>query len=157
MKKLLFSILFVALIVGCSRTPEEIKLQIKELKQQETTLKDLISSLKTSINYLDKRNIQLDEDVNVKKHLSNGGDVKYVLELEFRSERQGLSSLSISKQMKDAMNAMKFSLPVDKSLWDNVSIGQYLNRKHKGGSFWMSSSGNSSYVIKVLNKRRELK
>jgi hypothetical protein len=74
---------------------------------------------------------------------------RYVLTLGLAQTRW---SLSISEHLKDAANETQFEIPVDKTFYDSVSVGQKLNDKFRSGSLFFGGS-IGSWKVWVKNKR----
>ena len=61
--------------------------------------------------------------------------------------RQTHISLSISKHIKDAVNAIDFELPVDKEFYDKVKIGSEIVDEFRMGSLVLSGSFRSCDIF----------
>jgi len=72
----------------------------------------------------------------------------YMVELDIRNSSV---SLSISKHIRNAMNAFQIELPVDKDFYDSVKVNQEIASNFKAASFLMKGSV-SSVKITVVRK-----
>ena len=91
------------------------------------------------VKQLKKENALLVQQLNA---LKSGGGIagkppKYILKLRLK---QAHFSLSISKHIKDAVNAIDFEMPVDKEFYDSVSKGTEIIDKFRFGSFVLGGS-----------------
>ncbi len=76
---------------------------------------------------------------------------KYILKLHLK---QTHFSLSISKHIKDAMNAMDFEMPVDKEFYESVSIGtDIVNNFRVGSCILYGSFGDWKMTVKGKEMR----
>ncbi len=73
---------------------------------------------------------------------------RYILGLGLK---QSHFSLDIGDHIKDSMNAVKFTIPVDKTFYDSVTVGTPIVNKFRSGSFLMSGSFGD-WKIKVISK-----
>ena len=74
----------------------------------------------------------------------------YVLTLKVK---QSTFTLSISEHIKNSMNAIEFNIPVEKSFWENQSIGNQLSNEWKPGSL-IFNGDFSKLKVTVSNKTK---
>ncbi len=136
MKKLIFSLLIVLLVLtGCS----ESEVNERYLSQQQEQIKQYekeISDLELQKNKLKDEII----DVKVEKGLE-----KYILTINIS---QSHFTLDLSQHIKDAMNDINIQIPVDKEFYDSVEVGTVLDDTFRIGSLLMKGSfGNWEVTI----------
>jgi len=143
MKKiLLFLIPF--LFISCMPKDEALEEKIQGLEAQIVSLKEEKSKISNEINELNKKEIQIAEDK---------GLVYYIVTFE---ARQTHFSLDISEHLKDAANAYTFQVPVDKTFYDSVSIGQEYTREFRAGSMLLKGTLGSNKIT-IVGKEKVLK
>ena len=139
MKKLIIVVIGIMLFTSCE-TKESIKKDIVQLKtEKENILKDIDSLINVN-NKLQTNVDSLKEKIKPMQIIASGKQPKYVLKLHLR---QTHISLSISKHIKDAVNAIDFELPVDKEFYDKVKIGSEIVDEFRMGSLVLSGSFRS--------------
>lgn len=128
MKKQLSLVLMIMIIVigtmGCGANEKELGDQIQTLQEEIYTLEAQKETLKNEI-------------VDIKEE---NGTAKYVITFEIK---QSHFSLDLGKHLKDAMNAIKIEIPVDKEYFDNVEVGDTINNDFRVGSLVMKGSFGS--------------
>lgn len=143
MKKiLLFLIPF--LFISCMPKDEALEEKIQGLEAQIVSLNEEKSKISNEINELNKKEIQIAEDK---------GLVYYIVTFE---ARQTHLSLDISEHLKDAANAYTFQVPVDKTFYDSVSIGQEYTREFRAGSMLLKGTLGSNKIT-IVGKEKVLK
>ena len=143
MKKiLLFLIPF--LFISCMPKDEALEEKIQGLEAQIVSLNEKKTKISNEINELDKKEIQIAEDK---------GLVYYIVTFE---ARQTHFSLDISEHLKDAANAYTFQVPVDKTFYDSVSIGQEYTREFRAGSMLLKGTLGSNKIT-IVGKEKVLK
>ena len=142
MKKfLLFLIPF--LFISC--IPDEaLEEKIRVLEIEVNILNQERQRVSNEINELKKKEIQIAEDK---------GLVYYIVTFE---ARQTHFSLDISEHLKDATNAYTFQVPVDKTFYDSVSIGQEYTREFRAGSMLLKGTLGSNKIT-IVGKEKVLK
>jgi outer membrane murein-binding lipoprotein Lpp len=151
MKKYILVILFwiSALILLLSLCGCESKCEVKKDIDQLTSER---SSIQNEIYSLENRKNQLHSDIsalelkNKEAHIiASGKTPKYILKLHLK---QSHFSLSITKHIKDAMNAIDFEIPVDKEYYESVSVGSQIVDKFRSGSMILYGSfGNWDMTV----------
>ena len=139
MKKLLIVLTLTLsglLFTSCDER-EDIKQDIARLKAQRDNLIDRNSELQSIKNSREAEVEQLTKEVTTLNIYKQGRTPKYVLKLKLKQSR---ISLSISKHIKDSMNAIEFEMPVDKEFYDNVSIGSEVVDEFRVGSLLFNGS-----------------
>lgn len=151
-------LLLVALASSCKPTSDEERQQIALLTAQKT-------ALEANVLRLEQQNVRLDEvragaeqeldalrqDQAVLAAERDGRGVHYILHC---SIRQIHYSLSIKKQLADAINEETFDLPTDKVSYDHAQSGSDLFDSFRAGSAIFKGS-LGSWRIKVESKRIE--
>ena len=115
MKKLLIVLalaLSSSLFISCDER-EDLKKEIAQLKSQRDNLIDRNSELQTIKNSRESEIDELSKEVTTLHIYKQGRTPKYILKLKLK---QSHFSLSISKHLKDSMNAIEFEMPVDKEI-----------------------------------------
>lgn len=64
--------------------------------------------------------------------------------------------MDISEHLKDAANAYTFQVPVDKTFYDSVSIGQEYTREFRAGSMLLKGTLGSNKIT-IVGKEKVLK
>lgn len=143
MKKfLLFLIPF--LFISCMPKDEALEEKIHGLEAQIVSLNEKKSKISNEINELSKKEIHIAEDK---------GLVYYIVTFE---ARQTHFSLDISEHLKDAANVYTFQVPVDKTFYDSVSIGQEYTREFRAGSMLLKGTLGSNKIT-IVGKEKILK
>lgn len=109
-----------------------------EVKTKNNTLLSLNTSIKTKNESLKEMDIYLDGDTPL-----------YILTLELS---QSHFTLDIGEHIKDAMNAIEFDIPVDKSFYDEVNVGDEIVDDFRAGSFIMNGS-LGDWEMEVTHKK----
>jgi hypothetical protein len=138
MKKLLILVLVLSssLFVSCDER-EDLKKEIAQLQYKRDNLINTNSELQTIKNARDKEIEVLSNEV-MKLHIyKQGRTPKYILKLKLK---QSHLSLSITKHIKDNMNAIEFEMPVDKEFYDSVTVGSEIVDSFRVGSLLLSGS-----------------
>jgi tRNA U55 pseudouridine synthase TruB len=152
MYKIILCFFVFVFITSCTRTPEEIKIQIKQLTLQERELKNLVSSLKNERDTLSPQVSALREEVAILEYQKNGGDVEYILILGLRQVREGFDTYDFEADYKDELNATKFEISVDKRTYMRYNRGDTFFKDFRQGSA-LTEGTTSSWFIYVINKR----
>jgi len=155
-------------IVGmCVEQPADIQREIDELSRQREELQQAeiedekaLASMKAQLTKLERRRTsvhdqmtKLQQEVRILEAQKEGRKVTYLLKLELRQEH---ITFDLDKHIKDAMNAVTFSIAVDKDFYDDVSVGDALLEKFRSGSAWVEGSfGN--WKITVKGKQRKVR
>jgi len=143
MKKiLLFLISF--LFISCMPKDEALEEKIRVLETEINVLNQERQRVSNEINEIKKKEIQIAEDK---------GLVYYIVTFE---ARQTHFSLDISEHLKDAANAYTFQVPVDKTFYDSVSIGQEYTREFRAGSMLLKGTLGSNKIT-IVGKEKVLK
>ncbi len=139
MKKLLIVLalaLSSSLFISCDER-EDLKKEIAQLKSQRDNLIDRNSELQTIKNSRESEIDELSKEVTTLHIYKQGRTPKYILKLKLK---QLHFSLSISKHLKDSMNAIEFEMPVDKEFYDSVGVGSEIVDSFRVGSLLLSGS-----------------
>jgi hypothetical protein len=139
MKKLLIVLalaLSSSLFISCDER-EDLKKEIAQLKSQRDNLIDRNSELQTIKNSRESEIDELSKEVTTLHIYKQGRTPKYILKLKLK---QSHFSLSISKHLKDRMNAIEFEMPVDKEFYDSVGVGSEIVDSFRVGSLLLSGS-----------------
>lgn len=128
---------FVVFFSSCEPSKQEIKESIDELGKQNVALRSDVNILNREVN---SKKIELDalnEKVKEMGIYASGKTPKYILKIHLK---QSHFSLSITKHIKDAANAIDFEIPTDKEFYNSVSIGTDIVDKFRVGSLILSGS-----------------
>lgn len=132
MKKLYFVLsvaISLAILSGC----------ISESEAEQQRIQD-------NINQLNQEKQDLEDAV---KYLKDTSDVKrYIVTIQIK---QSHMSLDFTEHMKDEVNAVEISIPVDRAFYEKVDKGTVIDDSFRTGSFWMKGS-IGSWDIKVIDK-----
>lgn len=143
MKKfLLFLIPF--LFISCMPKDEALEEKIRVLETEINVLNQEKQRVSNEVNEIKKKEIQVAEDK---------GLVYYIVTFE---ARQTHFYLDISEHLKDAANAYTFQVPVDKTFYDSVSIGQEYTREFRAGSMLLKGTLGSNKIT-IVGKEKVLK
>lgn len=143
--------LLIILLTGCTETPDELKQQISELKNEKSSLQIEVGSKQQRANDLDNNIISKQEKLNLIEHKINGDIPKYILTLELK---QSHFTLDLGQHMKDSMNKITFDISVDEEFYNNQQVNSELLRQFRNGSLLLSGSFGD-WVITVVSKRIE--
>lgn len=152
---LLFNILLLTIIgfsiVSCENK-ESLNKELEQLRNKRTDLLSELSQLNSDVSankqQIETQKSELDELGLLKK---DNGNVKHIVKFKLK---QSHVSLSISKHIKDAANAIEFEIPVDKEYYDKLKIGQNIVDEFRIGSAVLYGSFGS-WKMTVLEKRIE--
>lgn len=152
---LLFNILLLTIIsfsiVSCENK-ESLNKELEQLRTERTALLSELNQLNSDVSInkqqIETQKSELDELGLLKKDNSN---VKHIVKFKLK---QSHVSLSISKHIKDAANAIEFEMPVDKEYYDKLKIGQNIVDEFRIGSAVLYGSFGS-WKMTVLEKRME--
>lgn len=132
-----YTTLLAFLFLASCDTKESVNSEISILKSERSSLETEIQSLEAQRDAKNAAIKSLDEKLKVLNIYDSGKRPKYVLKLKLKQSR---FSLDIGEHVKDSMNAIEFDLPVDKDLYDSVSIGSNIVDDFRVGSFIMNGS-----------------
>lgn len=148
MKRLLIVITILVLMVsfaGCANeSAEDLRTEIKLLKNERNALQNEVVAIKSAIT-------TLSEDKTYMEKISDGSDAKFILTLELK---QSHFTLDLGEHLKDEMNSVEFDIAVDKELYDNQNVGEELLKEFRKGSFILYGS-IGEWRITVKDKRIE--
>ncbi len=143
------------ILSSCEPSKREIKETTEVLKTELTVLNNKKSEMSTQVDALEimaksKNNeiSALEEKLKELKIYESGKTPKYILELHLK---QTHFSLSLTKHIKDAMNAIDFEMPVDKDFYNSVSVGTDIVNNFRVGSCVLYGSFGD-WKMTVLNK-----
>ena len=132
MKKIfkLFSVLFVVgLLGGCASETETernvLRNEINEMQITKSTLESTIASMNSAKDY-----------------------ERYIIVCEIGQTHY---SLDLEDMMKDSMNRIELTFPVDKAFYDYVEVGDVLDDSFRMGSYFTSGS-IGSWDISIVDK-----
>ncbi len=132
-----FSLLFlVLLLLGCESV-EKMRSEVDTLKSNRDGLRKVITGLDLASSHKKKEIAKLDSRLRELKMIESGKQPHYVLKLKLKQSRM---SLDFGKHMKDSMNAIKFELPVSKSFYEKVNVGEHIVNKRRDGSLILHGS-----------------
>ena len=145
MKNIIFLGLSLILFCNCENK-KEIKDSIEVLNSQKSSLTTQVNILNNDLLIKRDELNSLDEKLKELKIYESGKTPKYILKLHLK---QTHLSLSISKHIKDAMNAMDFEMPVDKEFYESVSVGtDIVNNFRVGSCILYGSFGDWKMTVK---------
>lgn len=131
---------------------ESVDAEISTLKAQRKALQESVVDYQKVANGLtDEINSKkaISEELSSKNRiLVSGVRPKYVLTLHLR---QISYSLSITKQIRDAANAVDFQIMVDEDYYNSVRVGEEVVDNFRVGSLFMRGSFGD-WRITVANK-----
>lgn len=126
--------------------------QRDELRSEVNTLKHEQKVLTKSILNLGEVKGKLSKDVQdlriEKSALESNSELVYLLTLEIK---QSTFTLNLAEHAKNAINAISMQIPVSKTFYDSVSIGQNISEEFKYGSLVLNGDF-SKLKVKVINK-----
>lgn len=127
----------LTLLAGCSRTPDEVKLEVAQLEEEVASLEKQVKTLTATRDNL---------DIEIKEIT---GEAIYIIELEVGIDR---FALDFENMMKDAMNEFTFEIIVSEEYYNSLSVGDRLNEAVRMGSIVLAGSYGKQYV-EVISKR----
>jgi cell division protein FtsB len=139
--------LIIVMFTSCE-SKEKVQSDIDILRAQRTSLQEEVRGLSSSRDYKEVEISKLNEKLKELKIYESGKTPKYILKIHLK---QSHISLSISKHLKDAMNAIDFELPVDKDFYNSVSAGTRIVNEFRTGSLVLYGSFGS-WEMSVTNK-----
>lgn len=129
-----------------------MKEQRDELRSEVNTLKHEQEVLTKSILNLGEVKGKLSKDVQdlriEKSAFESNSEPIYLLTLEIK---QSTFTLNLAEHAKNAINAISMQIPVSKTFYDSVSIGQNISEEFKYGSLVLNRDF-SKLKVKVKNK-----
>ncbi len=143
MKKVIAIIMVLVMFfifAGCGKTQEE------KLSEEVITLENKVNALKSEVSDLEIQKETLEKEI-VDIKVENG-TAKYVITFNIKQEHY---SLDISQHLKDSMNDVSISIPVDKEYYDSVEVGDIIDDSFRVGSAIFKGSFGS-WNISVENK-----
>lgn len=139
--------LIIVMFTSCE-SKEKVQSDINNLRAQRTSLQEEVRGLSSSKDYKEVEISKLNEKLKELKIYESGKTPKYILKIHLK---QSHISLSISKHLKDALNAIDFELPVDKDFYNSVSAGTQIVNEFRTGSLVLYGSFGS-WEMSVTNK-----
>ena len=148
MKNLLLLLMIAFTLVSCE-SKKSITDDISKLKIDRISLRNSVDSLNNSKDEKTAQISVLNEKIKELGIYASGKTPKYILTLHLK---QTHFSLSITKHIKDAANAIDFELPVDKDFYNSVEIGTNIVDEFRTGSLILSGSfGDWEMTVKGKN------
>lgn len=145
MKKTILIIACISMLYACKQTPCDVKEDINGLKQARTELQNDVQNLGNTKAAKMQEIDSLEAKLKILNIYASGKTPRYILKLHLKQSHV----LSVSKMIKDAMNAIDFEIPVDKDFYDQVQIGTAIVDKFRSGSLWMEGSfGNWEMTVR---------
>lgn len=143
----------ITIVLGTScESSQDVKSNIDILKNERANLMEQVQNLSDSLtskqNEMAILNNKLEEKESEFEIYKSGRTPKYILKIHLK---QSHISLSISKHIKDSMNAIDFELPVDKQFYDSVMVGTNIVDDFRVGSFILKGS-IGDWVMTVKDK-----
>lgn len=136
MKKIVF-ILLTVLLFSCTENKEQIQSDVQDLTNSKVKLMKEYQDL-SDLKIIKQHEVDsLNEKLKYLNLYSAGKKPVYILKIHLR---QSHFSLSISKHIKDAMNAIDFELPVSEEFYNSVSEGTEILNEFRSGSFILYGS-----------------
>ncbi|MEI7510345.1 MAG: hypothetical protein WCJ62_12885 [Flavobacterium sp.] len=127
----------LAVVLSSCESKQDIQSDIDILKNQRASLQTEVQNLSSSKSSKQNEIASLNEKLKELNIYNSGKKPKYILKIHLK---QSHFSLSISKHVKDAMNAIDFELPVDKDFYNSVSVGTKIVDNFRTGSFILYGS-----------------
>lgn len=136
--KILFlvSMMLTTLFYSCE-SENDFKSKIDALRVERQAMQISVDNLYKDILEKHKEITDLNEKLKELNIYKSGKTPKYILKINLR---QSHFSLSITKHLKDAMNAIDFELPVDKDFYNSVSVGTQIVDNFRTGSLLLHGS-----------------
>lgn len=148
--KAIVTLLILTFALGCENK-DDLKREIASYTVYRDNLQGQISALQLKLDQTTARIATLNSDETVLAAEKAGKTVRYVLEL---SIRQIHYSLSIKKQISDALNEEKFSIYTDRTTYEAAQPGTDLFESFRTGSAIMKGS-LGTWRIKIVSKKIE--
>lgn len=146
--KCFIGIILIITFVSCE-SKSDVKSEIDVLKNQRIELQNQVYQLQKEKGTYIQDVSELESKLKELKIYDSGQKPKYVLTLHLK---QSHISLSISKHIKDAVNAIDFELPVDKEFYDKVKVGDDIVDEFRMGSMLLRGSFGS-WKMSVKDKK----
>jgi len=125
------------LTLSSCETENDVRSSITILKAERDNLQLQVQRLSEIKSSKQHQVILLDERLKELNIYTSGRTPKYILKIHLK---QSHFSLSISKHVKDAMNAIDFEMPVDRDFYNSVSVGTEIVDNFRVGSFLLYGS-----------------
>lgn len=140
---------FIIIFSGCTTDHEKQMQEVDALSEQISIVTSEYKSVKGQLNHMRNEADSLEQLIQEREIVADGGAVKYIITFKLK---QSHFSLDIDKHIKDAMNAIKFNIMVDKDFYNSVEVGDKVVNDFRVGSFIMNGSfGN--WKMKVIDKQ----
>lgn len=127
---------------------DELRSEVNALKHEQEVLTKSILNLGEIKGKLSKdiRDLRIE-----KSAFESNSEPVYLLTLEIK---QSTFTINLAEHAKNAINAISMQIPVSKTFYDSVSVGQSISKEFKYGS--MILNGDFS-KLKVKVKNKEIK
>ena len=143
----IFGTIGAVVFTGCE-SPKDVKEDITKLREERASLLSEVNFKKKTIRNSKDDIVTLKSELKELKIYKSGKIPKYILKLKLK---QSHISLSISKHLKDAANAIEFELPVDKDFYKSLKVGDEIIDEFRSGSFILYGSFGK-WKMKVVGK-----
>ena len=146
MKKifLLVPILLVLIFTSCENEAD-VKSDLDKLRDKRTDLTAQIQDLNNKRQVKNMQIIKLNEELKVLNIYMSGSQPKYIITIQLK---QSHVSLSLTKHLKDVMNAIDFEIPVSKEFYNSVRVGTVISDEFRTGSLILYGSfGNWEMTV----------
>lgn len=112
-------------------------------RAKEVNMQEHVKKYNAEIRKLTNERLKLHSDISkLRKEIKLAqaevdGTISYLVTLELK---QSHFSLNPAKHIKDAMNAVEFTIPVSKDFYNELKEGEKMLEEFRGGSFWTEGS-----------------
>lgn len=140
MKKLIYLLCISIAFISCENA-NDVNTEIGRLKEERKNLKNSVQDLRSAKSNESTTLTSITKQITEKRKLlgiyNAGKQPVYILKFQLK---QSHFSLDIGKHMKDAMNKIKFELPVSEEFYNSVAIGTDIVDEFRMGSFLLYGS-----------------
>lgn len=137
MKRVILGIGLVFVLYGCAETPQGIQEDIDRLSTQRKSVQTELVRVTKRCNKIKGEILSITDRHKELLIIDSGKEPVYLLNLKLY---QSHFTLDIGTMMKDSMNEVEFQLPVSKTVYDSMNVGDKLLQKFRDGSLLMNGS-----------------
>ena len=152
MRRITLVLLLITMGLTSCENEQAVKTDLQRLKVERTDSRSVLSGQKEMIRQQTRTRDELKTQITALRieHniVSTGKEPVYILEFKLKQSHFGLD---IGQAAKDAMNAIKFEMAVDKEFYNSVQIGTNIVDDFRAGSAIINGSFGS-WKMTVINK-----
>lgn len=149
MKNILFTLLTLFMLISCE-SEEKIKSDIDNLRNERLELRSYNRELKDTSVRISNEIVDLETRLKELNIINSGRTPKYIITFKLK---QSHISLDLMKHAKDAMNAIEFTMLVDKEFYNKHDVGDEIVDEFRVGSLIVNNdlgSWNMTIESKII-------